>query len=183
MSEPSEPQPVPPPTSPEILHPEIYAELRALAARRMAGQPAGHTLQPTVLVHEAWLRLAGREQGWRDRGHFFAAAATTMRHILIDHARRKARLRRGGNPLRVLTGTIADLPAPAREENVLRIDEAITTLEQANPERAQVVVARFFGGLTTPEIAESLGIGERSVERHWASAKVWLLRRLREDAP
>jgi RNA polymerase sigma factor (TIGR02999 family) len=161
---------------PEVLHPDVYQELRRLAAKHMDRQFKDQTLQPTVLVHEAWLRLARHGRKWRDRGHFFATASVTMRHILIDHARRKARLCHGGGLHRVASITMHDLAAPDRTGIILLIDEGITELEKVHPERAQVVVDRFFGGMTNQEIAENLGIGARSVERHWAVAKVWLLR-------
>jgi RNA polymerase sigma factor (TIGR02999 family) len=161
---------------PEVLHPDVYKELRKLAAEHMVRQRKDQTLQPTILVHEAWLRLARQGRKWRDRGHFFATASVTMRHILIDHARRKARPCHGGGLHRITWDAMNDLAAPDRGGMILLIDEGITELEKVNPERAQVVVDRFFGGLTDREIAQSLGIGERSVERHWAVAKVWLLR-------
>jgi RNA polymerase sigma factor (TIGR02999 family) len=161
---------------PEVLHPDIYRELRSLAAKHMLRQRKDQTLQPTVLVHEAWLRLAKQGRRWRDRGHFFATASVTMRHILIDHARRKARLRHGGNLHRIAWDNMDNLAAPDQTGMILLIDEGITELEKVNSERARVVVDRFFGGLTNLEIAENLGIGERSVERHWAMAKIWLLR-------
>lgn len=168
--------PEPGPLAFERMHPDVYAELRRLAGAKMAGREKDPTLQPTMLVHEAWLRLSANREGWRDKGHFLAVAATAMRHILIDHARRKSRLRHGGGLLRAATRTMGQLAAPDQDDKVLLIDEAISALEQVHPERARVVVARFFGGLTTPELAESLGLSERSVERHWAAAKVWLLR-------
>ena len=161
---------------PEMLHPEVYQELRKLAARHMDRQRKDQTLQPTILVHEAWLRLAKQGRKWRDRGHFFATASVTMRHILIDHARRKCRLRHGGGMHRISWDRMGDLAAPDQTGLILLLDEGITELEKVNPERAQVVVDRFFGGMSDREIAGSLGIGERTVERHWALAKVWLLR-------
>jgi RNA polymerase sigma factor (TIGR02999 family) len=161
---------------PEALHPDVYAELRRLATLHMNRQRKVQTLQPTGLVHEAWLRLAKDGRKWRDRGHFFATASLTMRHILIDQARRKARLCHGKGVQRLSWIALNDLAAPDRSDLILVLDEGITELERVNPERARVVVDRFFGGLTNQEIAEELGIGERSVERHWAIAKVWLLR-------
>ncbi|MCX6937744.1 MAG: ECF-type sigma factor [Verrucomicrobia bacterium] len=168
--------------NPADLHPELYRELRWIAARRMAGQPGNHTLQPTMLVHEAWLRLSKGEHVWLDRGHFLAAATTTMRRILIDNARRKSRQRHGGGQIAVNDGTFSGIAAPDTDERVLLIDEAITELEKVHPERAQVVIARFFADLTPQEIAGSMGIGERTVERHWAAAKVWLMRWLKQSA-
>lgn len=161
---------------PEVLHPDVYGELRKLAALHMDRQRKDQTLQPTGLVHEAWLRLAKQGRQWRDRGHFFATASLTMRHILIDQARRKARLRHGGGIQRLSWIALNDLAAPDRSDMMLALDEGITELERLHPERAQVVVDRFFGGLTNQEIAQRLDIGERSVERHWALAKIWLLR-------
>lgn len=167
---------------PEVLHPDVYQELRKLAARHMDRRRKDQTLQPTVLVHEAWLRLAKQGRRWRDRGHFFATASVTMRHILIDYARRKSRLCHGGGFHRITWDTMHDLAAPSRPGMILLIDEGITELEKVHPERAQVVVDRFFGGMTNQEIAESLGIGERTVERHWALAKIWLLRWIQQSA-
>ncbi len=162
--------------SQEVLHPEVYRALRTLAGRHMALQRKDQTLQPTVLVHEAWLRLAKRGRKWRNRGHFYAEASLAMRHILIDHARRKSRLCRGGGLLRKSSIALHELAVPESAEFILAINEGISELEKVHPQRAQIVVDRFFGGLTNAEIARSLGISERSVERHWAMAKVWLLR-------
>lgn len=168
---------------PEVLHPDVYKELRKLAARHMLSQQKDQTLQPTVLVHEAWLRLAKQGRKWRDRGHFFATASVAMRHVLIDYARRKARVRNGGGLQRAGLAGLDALAAPDRDDAILLIDEGITELAKVHPERAQVVVDRFFGGMTNPEIAEHLGMGERSVERHWAMAKVWLLRWIQSIQP
>ena len=148
----------------------------------MTRQRKDQTLQPTALVHEAWLRLARQGRKWRDRDHFLATASITMRHILIDHARQKARVRHGGALHQVTWDTLMNLAAPDRPDILILIDEGITELEQLHPELAQVVVDRFFGGLTNQEIAQSLGIGERTVERHWAMAKVWLLRWIQQAA-
>jgi RNA polymerase sigma factor (TIGR02999 family) len=168
---------------PEVLHPEVYQELRKLAARHMVRQRKDQTLQPTVLVHEAWMRLARHGRRWRDREHFFATASVTMRHILIDYARRKARICHGGGLRRISWDHMHDLAGPDRSAMILLLDEAITELEKVHPERARVVVGRFYGGMTNQEIAESLGIGERTVERHWAMAKVYLLRWIQQSAP
>jgi RNA polymerase sigma factor (TIGR02999 family) len=148
----------------------------------MAQLAADSTLQPTALVHEAWLRLSQRESPWQGRGHFLAGAVTAMRHILIDQARRKSRQRHGGGLTRAATVTVADLAAPDPDERLLLIDEAVHALEKADPRCAEVVVARFFGGLTTHEIAQALDISERGVDRHWAAAKVWLFRWMQSAA-
>jgi RNA polymerase sigma factor (TIGR02999 family) len=161
---------------PEVLRPDVYQELRNLASHHMNRRNRHQTLQPTVLVHEAWLRLAKHGRRYRDQSHFLATASLTMRHILVDHARRKSRLRHGGGLHRMTLDTMDDFAAPDQTGRILQLDEGITELEAINPERAQVVVDRFFGGMTNQEIAENLGIGERTVERHWALAKVWLLR-------
>jgi RNA polymerase sigma factor (TIGR02999 family) len=156
------------------LDPEVYSELRKLAARRMAPWLNGATLQPTLLVHEAWLRMSANNGKWRDRKHFLATAAITMRHILIDNARRKASFRHGKGLARTETGGLTSLAAPAPDEDILLIDDGLRELEKLHPLWAKVVVARFFGGLSNSEIAESLDISERSVERYWAVAKLWL---------
>lgn len=164
----------------ENLDPETYAELRRLAARRMANQPKGFSLQPTLLVHEAWLKLSGRSEQWKDRTHFLAAAATAMRHIVIDHARRRATQRHGGDVVRYELPDLGDLATPDPDASILVIDEALTALEKVDPVLARLVVARYFGGLTNQETAQALGVGERSVERMWASAKVWLFRWIKQ---
>jgi RNA polymerase sigma factor (TIGR02999 family) len=163
------------------LLPEVYEELRKMASARMAGEAAGHTLQATALVHEAWMRMEGNSsEGWQNRAHFFGAASEAMRRILVESARKKARLKRGGNPLREDLDDHEPSIAGA-DENVLLVNEALSELETLNPERAKVVVGKFFGGLTNAEVAESLGISERSVNRHWLCAKSWLGSKLRDD--
>jgi RNA polymerase sigma factor (TIGR02999 family) len=166
----------------ESVHSEFYKDLRKLAAQHLVRRYKYQTLQPTALVHEVWLRLARQGRKWRDRDHFFATASITMRHILIDHARQRSRLRHGGGFHQITWDTLLNVAAPDRADIILLIDEGITELEKVHPELAHVVVDRFFGGMTNPEIAESLGIGERSVERHWALAKVWLLRWIQQAA-
>ena len=162
------------------LLPLVYDELRRMAAARMAGEAAGHTLQPTALVHEAWLRLAGDEgRGWQNRAHFFGAASEAMRRILIDNARKRSRLKRGGRQQRVELEEL-DLAEAAPDEKLLLIHEALSALEAENPERARVVVMKFFGGLTNQQVAESLGVSERTVNRHWLCAKAWLFLRLQD---
>jgi RNA polymerase sigma factor (TIGR02999 family) len=159
----------------------VYDELRKMAAARMAREAAGHTLQATALVHEAWLRLAGDDdQAWQNRAHFFGAASEAMRRILIESARKKARLKRGGDQQRVELEEI-ELADATPDEKLLLINEALDELEAENPERARVVVTKFFGGLTNKEVAETLGISERSVNRHWLCAKTWLFLKLRDE--
>ena len=163
----------------EDLLPLIYDELRKLARMHMARVSGGHTLQATVLVHEAWLRLVENgDHTWGNRSCFFAAASKVMRHILVDHARRKAGLKHGGGQLRLDIDAI-DLAAAEKEEAILMVDEAIEMLEQVNPQRAQIVVFRFFGGMTHKEVADALGISERTVIRQWICARSWLINAIR----
>lgn len=164
----------------EDLLPLVYDELRRLAAARMAQEAAGQTLQPTALVHEAWLQLAGAGgRSWQNRAHFFGAAAGAMRRILIDKARRKARLKHGGDQARVDIADL-DLAETTPDDNVLLINEALQELEKDDPEQARVVVLKFFGGLTNLEVAETMGVGERTVDRQWACARARLFRWLRK---
>ncbi len=166
----------------EQLLPLVYDELRRLAAARMACERAGHTLQPTALVHEAWLRLAGEGgRSWQNRDHFFAAAAEAMRRILIENARRKLRLKRGGGRARVDLKEL-EIAATTPDDRVLLINDALSRLEKEDPERARVVVLKFFGGLTNKEVAETLGLGERTVNRQWTYAKAWLFRDIRAQS-
>jgi len=156
------------------LLPMVYAELRKLAAYKMAHNAAGHTLQPTALVHEAWLRLVGNDNPtFENRAHFFAAAAEAMRHLLIDNARRKLARRHGGglNPVDVETLEIA---MPATEDHLLAVSEALDQLAARSPVEAQVVKLRFFVGMTAAESAEVLGISESTVKQYWSHAKTWL---------
>jgi RNA polymerase sigma factor (TIGR02999 family) len=161
------------------LLPLVYNELRRHAAGRMAREAAGQTMQPTALVHEAWLRMIGNgDSRWQNRAHFFGAAVEAMRRILIENARRKARLKRGGNPVRVDLDLV-ELSETTPDEKVLLIDDALERLQQEDSEKAQVVVLKFFVGLTNQEVAENLGVTERTVERHWAYAKAWLFQSIR----
>jgi RNA polymerase sigma factor (TIGR02999 family) len=165
----------------EKLMPLVYDELRALAAARMASESAGHTLQPTALVHEAWLRLSGPgERRWNDRAHFFRVAAMAMRRILVDHARQKARLKRGGNLLRLEDIDTLDLAAVPTDERVLLVDQALERLERVDPESAQIVTLKFFANYTTREIAGILGVAERTIERRWTYARARLMKMLEE---
>ena len=165
--------------APEALLPLVYEELRHLAAARMAREASGQTLQPTALVHEAWLQLVGAgDRTWKNRAHFFGAAADAMRRILIDNARRKAALKRGGDRERLNIEDL-EIAAAGPDENVLLINEALERLEKEDPEQARIVVLKFFGGLTNQEVEENLGLGERTVERQWACAKTRLFRAIR----
>ncbi|MCY2967928.1 MAG: ECF-type sigma factor [Planctomycetota bacterium] len=163
----------------EQLLPLVYRELRQLAAARMAEERPGNTLQPTALVHEAWLRLVNVEQAqrWDSRGHFFAAAAEAMRRILIDAARRKGSLKHGGGKVRL---DLEDLPAAAPSEDLLALDEALHRLAERDAVKAELVKLRFFGGLSMPEAAATLGISLTAAERHWAFARTWLFAELKE---
>jgi RNA polymerase sigma factor (TIGR02999 family) len=159
--------------SAELL-PLVYHELRQLAAARMNQESAGQTLQATALVHEAWLRMVGDgDREWKNRAHFFGAAAEAMRRILVDNARRKSRLKRGGDQARVDIAEL-DLVATSPDEKILLMDEALEKLRAEDPEKARIVVMKFLGGMTNQEVAESLGVTERTVERQWAFAKTWL---------
>ncbi len=164
--------------------PLVYEELRKLAAARLAQERAGQSLQATALVHDAWLRLVDvrHQQRWDSRGHFFAAAAEAMRRILVERARRKGRLKHGGEFQRV------DLPdeiliGNSTCEDVLALDEALTKLELTQPEKAQLVKLRFFAGLTIEQTAESLGISASTADRHWTYARAWLFRAISGKSP
>ena len=158
----------------EELLPLVYEELRRLATHKMAHEPPNQTLQPTALVHEAWLRLVGDgDPGWQNRAHFFAAAAEAMRRILVDRARRKRALRHGGSQVRVELHEIA-IEAPADDEKLLQVHDALEVLLAEDPQKAEIVKLRFFGGLSHEEIAKVLSVNEKTVRRHWELAKVRL---------
>ena len=160
------------------LLPLVYAELRELAAARLAGEQPGHTLQPTALVHEAYLRLVGG-QAFDGRGHFFAAAAEAMRRILVEKARRRRRLRHGGHLRRQpLDPDDRAAPEPADPTDLLAVDEALTRLEAVSPRKAGLVKLRYFAGLTLPEAAELLGVSRSTAEADWTYAKAWLKREM-----
>lgn len=162
----------------EELFPLVYDELRRLARARMAGEPAGHTLTPTALVHEAYLRLVdGPPSGWSGRRHFFGAAGRAMRRILVERARRVARERHGGR-LRRVTLDDGGAPRTPPPEEVLAVTEALDRLAERDPEMAQVVELRYFAGLTVEEVAELLETSPRSVYRTWSAAKAWLRREI-----
>ncbi len=162
------------------LLPLTYEELRRIAGQMMTNERKGHTLQPTALIHEAFLRLAdseGKQPDWDCRAHFFAAAAEAMRWILIDHARRKLTRKRGGDQVRTAWEE-ADFETEVPPDELLAIDEALKKLEIENPKAAEVVKLRYFAGMTVTEAATVLGISPRTVDRTWQGAKAWLLREL-----
>jgi RNA polymerase sigma factor (TIGR02999 family) len=161
------------------LLPLVYDELRRLAAQKLAREKPGQTVQPTALVHEAYLRLVGQDPGqrWESRGHFFAAAAEAMRRILVENARRKHRLKRGGGRQRVDLPQVAAVSAvPA--EDLLALDEALERLAAEDAQKAELVKLRFFAGLSIEEAARCLGIARATAARHWAYARAWLYDRL-----
>jgi RNA polymerase sigma factor (TIGR02999 family) len=166
------------------LLPLVYKELRRLAAQRLAHEVPGPTLTATSLVHEAYLRLVGKRDKphWDGRGHFFAAAAEAMRRIMIDQARRKNSLRRGGG-LKRRELEHAQIAAPEPALDVLSLDEALQRFEKIDPLKAQVVKLRFFAGLTVPQAAEALGISATTADRHWSYARAWLHTELKKGAP
>jgi len=168
------------PAAPTELLAQVYHELRQLAARKMAREAPGHTLQPTALVHEAWLRLAGNnQQRFANRAHFFAAAGEAMRRILVENARRKKRLKRGGNRQRVDMDEI-DLPAPMPDDELLALDEALNRLAETDARAAELVKLCFFVGLTQEQTAKELGVSISTVERTWAYARAWLYREMQK---
>jgi RNA polymerase sigma factor (TIGR02999 family) len=157
------------------LLPLVYDELRRLAARRLARESPGQTLQPTDLVHEAYLRLvgSGTPQQWDGRGHFFAAAAEAMRRIVVEAARRKDRLRHGGGRERVEV-ELADLPTRLPADDLIALDEALTRLEQIDPVKARLVNLRYFAGMTIEQAAQLLNISRVTAHRYWTFARAWL---------
>ena len=165
--------------SAELL-PLVYRELRTLAAQKLSHEKPGQTLQATALVHEAYLRLVDVDQAqhWNSRGHFFAAAAEAMRRILVETARRKQQLGRGGDRQRIPFDAV-HVAADAPSEDLLALDESLHRLEELDPLAANVVKLRYFAGMTMPEAAEALGISLRTAERNWTYARTWLHRNLR----
>jgi len=165
----------------EKLLPLVYEELRHLAAAKLAHEAPGQTLQPTALVHEAWLRLVGSgKDNWNGRGHFFGAAAEAMRRILIDRARKRHRERHGHGLVRIDFSQL-DVAITTDDNMLLRVNEALEKLEKEAPGRAQLVKLRFFTGLSITEAAEALGIAPVTAKRHWAFARAWLLTELQSN--
>jgi RNA polymerase sigma factor (TIGR02999 family) len=168
------------PNAAEELLPAVYDELRRLAAWRLANEKPGQTLQATALVHEAYLRVVGKDDPqWNGRRHFFGAAAEAMRRILVENARRKKRLKHGGHLERVDADDV-DLPAPMPDDDLLAMDEALDRLAEVDPHAAEVVKLCFFVGLTQKEAANHLDVSVSTVERTWAFARAWLFREMQK---
>jgi len=166
------------PTAADQLLPLVYEELRRLAAHKMDNEAAGQTLQPTALVHEAWLRLVGNEnRKWDGRAHFFAAAAEAMRRILIDRARRKRAIRHGGDRQRVDIQEV-DLASPDSDDQLLALSDALDKLTVQHKAEAELVKLRYFVGLTNDEAAQVLGISPRTAKYYWTHARAWLFRQI-----
>ncbi|HZL46543.1 MAG TPA: sigma-70 family RNA polymerase sigma factor [Opitutaceae bacterium] len=168
------------PPAADQLMPLVYNELRKIAASQMARESAGQTLQPTALVHEAWLRLSGNDQPtWQNRAHFFGAAAEAMRRILIDRARHRRALRHGGGQERLNVDDLELAAATDNDDQLLAVHEALDKLAAQDPQKAQLVKLRYFAGMTIEEAALALGISEPTVKRWWTYARTWLYRELR----
>jgi RNA polymerase sigma factor (TIGR02999 family) len=171
----------PPRADASSLLPEVYAELRALAAARLRGEGAGHTLQPTALVHEVYLKLARQSRAqWKDTGHFFAVAAQALRRVLVDHARGRRAAKRGGMAQRLTIST--ELDAAPEEVDLLALDEVLDKLARLSPRQAQVVEMRFFGGMEVTEVARVLEVSESTIKGEWRMARAWLQQQLGEGA-
>jgi RNA polymerase sigma factor (TIGR02999 family) len=163
------------PKAGQELLPIVYEELRRVAKAKMSSEPAGHTLQPTALVHEAWLRLgADNQPAWKNRAHFFAAAAEAMRRILIERARRRVALKRGGG-VQPLDADELEIPAPtADDDKLLRVNDALQKLAAIDPRKAELVKLRYFVGMNFQEAAEALGIAVPTAKQWWSYARAWL---------
>lgn len=171
------------PTTAQDFLPVIYQELRRIAAEQLKHEKPGQTLQPTALVHEAWLRLIRNEsQEWANSSHFFGAAAEAMRRILVENARRKQAKKRGANPVRVDLDW-AELPSPMPDEQLLALDEALEELATNHPLAAALIKLRFFAGLTQAEAARELGLSQREARAEWLFGRVFLFKRIQEDSP
>jgi len=169
------------PTAADRLLPLVYDELRKLAAVKMAHEAPGHTLQPTALVHDAWLRLVGNENPqWNGRAHFFGAAAEAMRRILIENARRKRAARHGGGQAKLNISEI-EVAAPAKDEELLAVNEALEKLAVRDQQKAELVKLRYFVGLTTEEASEVLGISVPTADRWWNFSRAWLFEEIERE--
>jgi RNA polymerase sigma-70 factor (ECF subfamily) len=161
----------------------MYDDLRALARVQLGGDTPNHTLDPTAVVHEAFMKLVGRQDvDWRGRSHFFAVSAKAMRHILVDYARQQAAQKRGGQRQRIPLSDDIVLSAE-RDEDVLALDDALEVLAEIDEQRSRIVELRFFGGMTIREVSEVLGIAERTVDKQWAATRLWLRKYLAENPP
>ncbi|SPE59980.1 RNA polymerase, sigma-24 subunit, ECF subfamily [Verrucomicrobia bacterium] len=170
------------PKAADELLPLVYEELRKLAASKMARETPNQTLQPTALVHEAWLRLVGEENPqFANRAHFFSAAAEAMRRILIENARRKRALRHGGGQQRVDREGVLEVAAPVDDEELLAVSDALDKLASIHALQAEVVKLRYFVGMTNVEAAQGLGLSERTVKNYWAHARAWLFREMQSQ--
>ena len=166
----------------EDLIPVVYAELRRIAARSFRHERPGHTLQPTVLVHEAYFKLVGQSHArWQNRAQFFGVAAQLMRRILVDHARTRGAAKRGGDLTPVTLADVAG-PSPQRGIDVIALDETLTRMTNLYPAQGRLVELRYFGGLTIEETAEAMGVSPATVKRQWTVAKAWLVRDLKGEA-
>ncbi len=163
------------------LHAAVYDELRRLARHYLRGERPDHTLGPTALVHEAWLKLSSRSDGWHNRDHFLAAAAKAMRRILVNHAKRRRRLKRGGDRRRVVLHDAITQP-PDSPETLLALDDALCRLERLDARKVRVVELRYFAGLTVDETARVIGASPATVKRDWTLARTWLLRDITGEA-
>lgn len=161
----------------ERLVPLVYDELRRIAARQLRGERSNHTLQPTELVHEAFLRLVRQNVSWQNRAHFFGVAAEIMRRLLVDHARKKRADKRGAGMETIALDDRIEWPA-ARDLDIVALDESLTALAEFDPQQAKVVELRFFAGLSIEETAEVLGVSDSTVKREWRVARAWLLREM-----
>jgi len=163
------------------LLPLVYDELRRIAAHKMQAESADHTLQPTALVHEAWLRIGGDEQpDWKNRGHFFTAAGEAMRRILIERARRRKALRHGGDHIKLDLDDV-EIPAPADDDELLAANDALEKLALVDSRKAELVKLRYFVGLSFEETAEALGIAVPTAKQWWAYSRAWLLQEMHKD--
>lgn len=156
-----------------------YRELRKIAGARMREERPGHTLQPTALVHEAYMRLAGQQRvEWRDRGHFFGVAAQMMRRVLVDSARERLAEKRGGGQPKLVLDWLEIESTPAKLEEILAVDQAVERLQELDPQQAKIVELHYFGGLSVKETAAALGVSPRTVDRDWSMARAWLRKKL-----